>query len=232
VNLESRSEIVLAHSSESVSYVTYQDTQGLSLSGMAPTPHINSHLPDMDPSAGPIDHPGPQTALNGPYQVQDAASASGLFASMPMNHSTLNWLGFGDGTGFDGSLDHEWQYPDNLFDFYMPASDTQSIAAVSPVTSRNVENMVGGSTARSSHSALTPQEDGTTDSMNTDVRLAPPGQFYADGGTARLPRMRKRRAFTSQAACDRSRQRFSMLLPSDLTFPFSTNRQSWYWIDR
>jgi hypothetical protein len=226
VNLGSRSEIVLPQSSDNASYVTYQDTQGLSLGSIASTPNINSHLPHMDLSAAPVDHP-PQTVLNGSYQLQDAASVSGLFASMPMNHSTLNWLGFGDGTGFNGSLNHEWQYPENLFDFYMPASDTQSIAAVSPVTSRNMENVVGGSTTHSSHNAFTPQDDGTTDTVNTDARLAPPGQFYADGGTARLPRMRKRRALTSQAAYERSRQMFSMLLPSDLTVPFSINR----WLD-
>ncbi|KAI4738801.1 hypothetical protein E4T50_10736 [Aureobasidium sp. EXF-12298] len=146
---------------------------------------------------------------------------------MPTNHSTMNWLGFEDVTGFTGSLNHDWQYPDHLCDFYMPASAPQSISAVSPVTSKDTENIVGGSTTRSSQSAFTPRDYGTTDAVGIDSRPTPPGEFYADGGTARLPRMHKRRATTRHVTYENPTQRFSMSLPPDPTLPSSDNE----WLD-
>lgn len=185
---------------------------------------VISTLPHMNLTAAQIGTPS-GTMMNGAYQRQDVVGATGLFAPLPNNQSTINWLGFEDGTGLSGSLDLEWQYPDHLFDFYMPASDTQSISEVSPAASRDLENMAAGSTMRSSDSVITPQNDGTTNS--TELRSGPPGQFYADGGTARLPRMRKRRAATSHAAYQHPRQTFSLLLPSDLIFQSSANE----WLD-
>ena len=211
-------------SSDHASYDTYTGAHELSSIGLAPPPDVISTLPHMDLIATQIETSS-GTLMNGAYQQQDAVGAIGLFASLPHNQSTINWLGFEDGTGLGGSLDLEWQYPDHLFDFYMPASDTQSITEVSPAASRDLEDMAGGSTTRSSNSVLTPHADGATNS--TELGSEPPGQFYADGGTARLPRMRKRRAATSHPACQHPRQTFSLLLPSDLMMQSSTNE----WLD-
>lgn len=190
---------------------------------MAPPLDVIPTLPHMNLTATQI---GTQTGtmMNGAYQ-QDAIGAAGLFAPLPNNQSLINWLGFEDGNGLGGPLDLEWQYPDHLFDFYMPASDTQSISEVSPAASRDLENLAGGSTTRSNDSVITAHVDGATN--GTELRSEPHGHFYADGGTARLPRMRKRRAATSQAAHQHSRQTFSLLLPSDLMIQSSANE----WLD-
>lgn len=218
--------MVFGSVSDNASYSAYHEAQGLSSYGMAPPLHAIPSLSHIDLSSTQTGTSS-GTMMDGAYRNQDAASATGLFASLPMNQSTINWLGFEDGTGLHGSLDHEWQYPDHLFDFYMPASETQSMSEVSPAASRDIENMAGGSTIRSNNSEMTPQNDITTDAISTELRSQPPGKFYADGGTARLPRMRKRKAVISGIAYERPRQTFSLLLPSNLMYQPSTNE----WLD-
>lgn len=144
---------------------------------------------------------------------------TGLYSSMPVNYSTINWLGFEDGHDLNGSMAQEWQYPDHLFNLYVPASDTYSLSQVSqsPTAYRNVENVAGDSSARF-NTGSTPWDVDTTSAMGTNETVSTPGKFYVDGGTARLPRMRKRRAMSSYAIQEHSNKAFSLALPSDLSF--------------
>lgn len=148
---------------------------------------------------------------------QETHDATGLFSSLPMNYSTINWLGFEDGSGLIGSLNQDWQYPDHLFNFYMPASDVYSISQVSPAASKDLEAAINGPATHSNLTDTTPRDAGTTSTLYTDEPSPAPGQFYADGGTARLPRMRKRRAMSSYAVHEHSKRKFSMLITPDLT---------------
>lgn len=149
---------------------------------------------------------------------QETHDATSLYPSLPVNSSTINWLGFEDGSGLIGSLDQDWQYPDHLFNFYMPASDAYSISQVSPAASKELEAAISGPIIHTNLSETTPRDAGTTSTLDSNELPTTPGQFYADGGTARLPRMRKRRAMSSYAFHEHSKKKFSMQSSTDLTY--------------
>ncbi|KAI4722078.1 hypothetical protein E4T48_01756 [Aureobasidium sp. EXF-10727] len=216
VNPENGSEAFLQHTSDQVTYTAQQAPQEISSYEMIPVLHADNTLSQTGLSTSQFE--GSAHIMNGTDQYQETHSATGLYPSLPVDYTAINWLGFEDGAGMTGTLDHEWQYPDHMFNFYMPASDTHSISQVSPAASRDLETANGGSSTRLENSATSPQDAATTSTLGTDEIPTTPGQFYADGGTARLPRMKKRRALSSYAVHEHPRKKFSMLLPSSLTF--------------
>ncbi|KAK6008870.1 hypothetical protein QM012_000773 [Aureobasidium pullulans] len=193
-----------------------QATESLAYS-LAPVPQSDSML-QMDLSPTQFESSA-QMMMSSTDHYQETHDATSLCSSFPANHSMINWLGFEDGSGLIGSLNQDWQYPDHVFNFYMPASDAYSISQVSPAASKDIEAVIGARATHENFAETIPQDAGTTSTFRTDETVITPGQYYADGGTARLPRMRKRRAMSSYAVHKHSKKEFWMLVPTELTFP-------------
>ncbi|THZ80201.1 hypothetical protein D6C84_07628 [Aureobasidium pullulans] len=216
------------HSTADSNLFTNTPPQAMSDSVMAQTSQGTPSLPQVTASTvnfQNITH----NQTNHADQYQHSVDATLNSSFVPNIYSTINWLGYEEGSNFEGGLEQDWQYPDQLFNFYMPASDTHSISQISqsPANYREVETSAGSDYVQRNDNVSTPWDIGTIQTSITDGSTPTPGEFYVDGGTARLPRMRKRRAMSTYALLDSRRRVFSMALPSDLTFP----TLSWEWFD-
>ncbi|KAI5254631.1 hypothetical protein E4T42_02214 [Aureobasidium subglaciale] len=150
-----------------------------------------------------------------------------LHPFVPINYATVNWLGFEDANEVSGLPDGQWPYPDCLFEFDITGNDSHNFSQISqvPTALRTAEYATNHPPAQLGQVPLTLCGVATGSTISTDEASATPGEFYADGGTARLPRMRKRRAMSIYTTHEHTKESFSLALPSD--FSFSAANQKW-----
>ncbi|TIA07829.1 hypothetical protein D6C80_09567 [Aureobasidium pullulans] len=218
----------IIHSTADSNLFTNAPPQDIPDSAMVQTSHGTPDLPQV--TASTVNYQNiTQDQTNHADQYQQGVDVTFNSSLVPNIYSTINWLGYEEGNNFEGGLEQDWQYPDQLFNFYMPASDTHSVSQISqsPANQREIEIPAGRDYVQHNDNVSTPWDIGTLQTSITDGSTPTPGEFYVDGGTARLPRMRKRRAMSTYALLDSRRRVFSMALPSDLTFP----TLSWEWFD-